>query len=72
MKKSHIFLFIIFMFIISCGNKVTAPSVSDITYYDPNEAIIKTYPYNLYDKACTGPKWLLPPKAGCERLPSQT
>ena len=49
MKKSHIFLFIIFMFIISCGNKVTAPSVSDITYYDPNEAIIKTYPYNLYD-----------------------
>ena len=49
MKKSYIFLFIIFIFIISCGNKVTAPSVSDITYYDPNEAIIKTYPYNLYD-----------------------
>uniref|UniRef100_UPI003F4B0C2C hypothetical protein n=1 Tax=Brachyspira catarrhinii TaxID=2528966 RepID=UPI003F4B0C2C len=49
MKKSHIFLFIIFMFIISCGNKVTAPSVSDITYYDPNEAIIKTYTYNIQD-----------------------
>ncbi len=49
MKKSHIFLFIIFMFIISCGNKVTAPSVSDITYYDPNEAIIKTYTYSIKD-----------------------
>ncbi|MEI0529094.1 hypothetical protein R4J00_10660 [Brachyspira intermedia] len=49
MKKSHIFLFIIFMFIISCGNKVTAPSVSDITYYDPNNTIIKTYTYNIKD-----------------------
>ncbi|MEI0558299.1 hypothetical protein [Brachyspira intermedia] len=49
MKKSYIFLFIIFIFIISCGNKVTAPSVSDITYYDPNEAIIKTYTYNIKD-----------------------
>ena len=49
MKKSYIFLFIIFMFIASCGNKVTAPSVSDITYYDPNNAIRKTYYYKIND-----------------------
>ncbi|MEI0558297.1 hypothetical protein [Brachyspira intermedia] len=49
MKKSYIFLFIIFMFIISCGNKVTVPNDGSITYYDPNNTIIKTYPYNLYD-----------------------
>lgn len=49
MKKSHIFLFIIFMFIISCGNKVTVPNDGSIIYYDPNNTITKTYPYNLYD-----------------------
>ncbi|WP_041177132.1 hypothetical protein [Brachyspira intermedia] len=49
MKKSYIFLFIIFMFIASCGNKVTAPSVSDITYYEPNNAIRKTYYYKIND-----------------------
>ncbi|AEM20830.1 hypothetical protein Bint_0196 [Brachyspira intermedia PWS/A] len=42
------------MFIISCGNTITQPSnsgevIGDITYYDPNNTIIKTYPYNLYD-----------------------
>ena len=49
MKKSYIFLFIIFIFIISCGNKVTVPNDGSIIYYDPNNTITKTYPYNLYD-----------------------
>ena len=54
MKKSYIFLFIIFMFIISCGNTITQPSnsgevIGDITYYDPNNTIVKTYSYNIND-----------------------
>ncbi|MEI0486411.1 hypothetical protein R4K89_03185 [Brachyspira intermedia] len=49
MKKSYIFLFIIFMFIISCGNKVTSPNDGSITYYDPNNTIVKTYSYRVND-----------------------
>ena len=49
MKKIYTFLFIIFMFIISCGNKVTSPNDGTITYYDPNNAIVKTYSYSIND-----------------------
>ena len=54
MKKIYTFLFIIFMFIISCGNKVTSPNDGTITYYDPNNAIVKTYTYNINDAAIGG------------------
>ena len=42
------------MFIISCGNTITQPSnsgevIGDITYYDPNNTIVKTYSYNIND-----------------------
>ena len=47
MKRNYIFLFIIFMFIVSCGNKITGPSenIDGITYYDPSHAETKEYPF---------------------------
>ena len=47
MKRNYIFLFIIFMFIVSCGNKITGPSenIDGIAYYDPSNAETKEYPF---------------------------
>ncbi|MBW5379876.1 hypothetical protein E6A50_02270 [Brachyspira hampsonii] len=51
MKKTYIFLFIIFMFIVSCANKITSPSeiIGDIKYYNPSIAETKTYNYYKND-----------------------
>uniref|UniRef100_UPI003F4B65A9 hypothetical protein n=1 Tax=Brachyspira catarrhinii TaxID=2528966 RepID=UPI003F4B65A9 len=51
MKKAYIFLFIIFMFIVSCGNKITDPSknIDDIEYYDPATAETKEYNFVRID-----------------------
>ena len=51
MKKTYIFLFIIFMFIISCGNKITGPSenIDGIEYYDPATAETKEYNFIRID-----------------------
>ena len=52
MKRNYIFLFIIFMFIASCGNKITAPSeTSGIIYYDPETAETKDLPFFKFDNA---------------------
>ena len=55
MKRNYIFLFIIFMFIASCGNKITGPSenIDGIAYYDPSNAETKEYPFFKSD-AITG------------------
>ena len=51
MKRNYIFLFIIFMFIASCGNKITGPSenIDGIAYYDPSNAETKEYNFIRID-----------------------
>ena len=50
MKKTYLFLFIVFAFIVSCNKQPTSPSISSeiidgITYYDPAYAETKEYSF---------------------------
>ncbi|OEJ14975.1 hypothetical protein BFL38_09090 [Brachyspira hampsonii] len=52
MKTFYLFLFIVFMFIVSCGNKVTSPSetIGNITYYNPAYSETKEFPFWQFDR----------------------
>ena len=54
MKKLYVFLFTIFMFIISCNKPATSPTnssevIDGITYYDPSTAETKRYSFGRFD-----------------------
>ncbi|MBW5411227.1 hypothetical protein E6A50_12735, partial [Brachyspira hampsonii] len=50
MKINYMFLLIIFIFIASCGNKITPPSESNgIIYYDVETAETKSFSFVKFD-----------------------
>ncbi|PTY41415.1 hypothetical protein [Brachyspira hampsonii] len=50
MKNIYLLLFIVSVFIVSCANKITAPSESNgIIYYDPDTAETKQYSFYRKD-----------------------
>ncbi|PTY41412.1 hypothetical protein [Brachyspira hampsonii] len=51
MKRNYIFLLIVFIFIASCGNKITSPSenINGIVYYDSETAETKYFSFYKID-----------------------